>query len=127
MTTFALGSRTVHRVGFGAMQLPGPGVFGPPRDHDEAVRVLRRAVELGDGWNPFVTSVSGTDLATTRTAGMTGPDDLRAALGYLAEQCDKAGRTTPLAIHVGGISKPGENCSPAEVVDRIGRTVSSAR
>ena len=47
MTTFALGSRTVHRVGFGAMQLPGPGVFGPPRDHDEAVRVLRRAVELG--------------------------------------------------------------------------------
>lgn len=37
----------VHRVGFGAMQLPGPGVFGPPRDHDEAIRVLRRAVELG--------------------------------------------------------------------------------
>jgi len=47
MTTFRLASRTVHRVGFGAMQLPGPGVFGPPRDHDEAVRVLRRAVELG--------------------------------------------------------------------------------
>ena len=40
MTTFRLASRTVHRVGFGAMQLPGPGVFGPPRDHDEAVRVL---------------------------------------------------------------------------------------
>jgi aryl-alcohol dehydrogenase-like predicted oxidoreductase len=37
----------VHRVGFGAMQLPGPGVFGPPRDHDAALRVLRRAVELG--------------------------------------------------------------------------------
>jgi pyridoxine 4-dehydrogenase len=44
---FALGSFNVHRVGFGAMQLPGPGVFGPPRDHDEAVAVLRRAVELG--------------------------------------------------------------------------------
>ncbi len=46
-STFALGSRTVHRVGFGAMQLPGPGVFGPPRDHDEAIAVVRRAVELG--------------------------------------------------------------------------------
>jgi len=47
MTTFQLGSFTVNRVGFGAMQLPGPGVFGPPRDHDQAIAVLRRAVELG--------------------------------------------------------------------------------
>lgn len=47
MTTFPLGPFTVHRVGFGAMQLPGPGVFGPPRDHDEAIAVLKRAVELG--------------------------------------------------------------------------------
>jgi pyridoxine 4-dehydrogenase len=45
--TFQLGQYTVHRVGFGAMQLPGPGVFGPPRDHDQAIAVLRRAVELG--------------------------------------------------------------------------------
>jgi pyridoxine 4-dehydrogenase len=45
--TFSLADRTVHRIGFGAMQLPGPGVMGPPRDHDEAVAVLRRAVELG--------------------------------------------------------------------------------
>ncbi len=47
MQTFPLGSFPVGRVGFGAMQLPGPGVFGPPRDHDEALAVLRRAVELG--------------------------------------------------------------------------------
>jgi aryl-alcohol dehydrogenase-like predicted oxidoreductase len=47
MDTYPLGSVTVHRIGFGAMQLPGPGVIGPPRDHDEAVAVLRRAVELG--------------------------------------------------------------------------------
>jgi aryl-alcohol dehydrogenase-like predicted oxidoreductase len=47
METFPLGTHTVGRVGFGAMQLPGPGVFGPPRDHDQAVAVLRRAVELG--------------------------------------------------------------------------------
>lgn len=47
MTRFRLGSFAVSRIGFGAMQLPGPGVFGPPRDRDEALAVLRRAVELG--------------------------------------------------------------------------------
>jgi aryl-alcohol dehydrogenase-like predicted oxidoreductase len=47
MQTFPLGSFQVGRVGFGAMQLPGPGVFGPPRDHDQAIAVLRRAIELG--------------------------------------------------------------------------------
>jgi pyridoxine 4-dehydrogenase len=46
--SFALGGDLpVSRLGFGSMQLPGPGVWGPPRDHDEAIRVLRRAVELG--------------------------------------------------------------------------------
>ena len=47
MQTFPLGGFSVARVGFGAMQLTGPGVFGPPRDRDEALAVLRRAVELG--------------------------------------------------------------------------------
>jgi len=45
--TFTLGSRTVHRMGYGAMQLAGPGVFGPPKDRDEAIKVLRAAVEAG--------------------------------------------------------------------------------
>jgi pyridoxine 4-dehydrogenase len=44
---YVLGAATVSRVGFGAMQLPGPGVFGPPRDRDAAIAVLRRAVDLG--------------------------------------------------------------------------------
>jgi pyridoxine 4-dehydrogenase len=43
----AISGRPVARVGFGAMQLPGPGVFGPPRDRDAALAVLRRAIELG--------------------------------------------------------------------------------
>jgi aryl-alcohol dehydrogenase-like predicted oxidoreductase len=47
MSSYSLGSVTVSRVGFGAMQLPGSGVFGPPRDRDTALAVLRRAVELG--------------------------------------------------------------------------------
>jgi aryl-alcohol dehydrogenase-like predicted oxidoreductase len=45
--TSYLGDKPVNRLGFGAMQLAGPGVFGPPRDPDAARAVLRRAVELG--------------------------------------------------------------------------------
>jgi pyridoxine 4-dehydrogenase len=47
MDPFPLGRFSVARIGFGAMQLPGPGAMGPPRDRDEALAVLRRAVELG--------------------------------------------------------------------------------
>lgn len=61
--TFTLGDRTVNRMGYGAMQLAGPGVFGPPRDHDEAIAVLREAVASGvnhidtsDYYGPFVTN-----------------------------------------------------------------------
>jgi len=46
-TTGQIAGKTVARVGFGAMQLPGPGVLGPPKDHDEAIAVLRRAVDAG--------------------------------------------------------------------------------
>ena len=46
-TTAPLGAATVFRTGFGAMQLAGPGVMGPPADRDAALAVLRRAVELG--------------------------------------------------------------------------------
>jgi pyridoxine 4-dehydrogenase len=45
--TYALGDRTVKRMGYGAMQLAGPGVFGPPKDHAEALAVLRQAVANG--------------------------------------------------------------------------------
>jgi pyridoxine 4-dehydrogenase len=45
--TFALGRWQVHRLGYGAMQLAGDNVFGPPRDRDEALRVLRAAVDSG--------------------------------------------------------------------------------
>jgi aryl-alcohol dehydrogenase-like predicted oxidoreductase len=46
--TFAIGGELpVHRLGFGAMRITGKGVWGPPEDHDEAIRVLRRALELG--------------------------------------------------------------------------------
>ena len=45
--TFPTTSMTVHRMGYGAMQLAGPGVYGPPRDPDQALAVLRRAIAAG--------------------------------------------------------------------------------
>ena len=61
--TFQLGDLTVSRVGFGAMQLAGPGVFGPPADRAAAVAVLREALALGvthidtaDYYGPYVTN-----------------------------------------------------------------------
>jgi pyridoxine 4-dehydrogenase len=76
--TFALGGDLpVHRLGYGTMQLTGPGVWGDPADPAEAVRVLRRAVELGvtlidtaDSYGPFVTD------GLIRQALYPYPDDL---------------------------------------------------
>jgi aryl-alcohol dehydrogenase-like predicted oxidoreductase len=45
--TIRIGDLEVGRLGFGAMRITGEGIWGPPRDHDESIRVLRRAVELG--------------------------------------------------------------------------------
>jgi aryl-alcohol dehydrogenase-like predicted oxidoreductase len=47
MKNFQLGDREVMRMGFGAMRITGRGVWGPPEDHDEEIRVLKRTVELG--------------------------------------------------------------------------------
>jgi aryl-alcohol dehydrogenase-like predicted oxidoreductase len=61
--TFKLGNRVVKRLGFGAMQLAGPGVFGPPKDHEAALAVLREAIASGinhidtaDFYGPHVTN-----------------------------------------------------------------------
>jgi pyridoxine 4-dehydrogenase len=45
--TIGIGDLEVNRLGFGAMRITGAGIWGPPSDHEEAIRVLRRAVELG--------------------------------------------------------------------------------
>jgi aryl-alcohol dehydrogenase-like predicted oxidoreductase len=106
--TFAIGgTTTVNRLGFGAMQLPGSGVWGPPDDHDEAIRVLRRAVELGvtfidtaDAYGPFVAEELirealhpyPEDLVIATKAGLTrhGPGIWK-PVGrpeYLRQQCE---------------------------------------
>jgi pyridoxine 4-dehydrogenase len=88
------GDMPVRRLGYGAMQLTGPGVWGPPRDHDEAIGVLRRAVELGvtfidtaDSYGPFVAEELirealhpyPDELVIATKAGLTraGPGDWR--------------------------------------------------
>jgi len=75
--TFALGKRNVNRMGYGAMQLAGPGVFGPPKDRVEAVAVLRDAIARGvnhidtsDFYGPHVTN------QIIREALHPYPDDL---------------------------------------------------
>ncbi|WP_144108134.1 aldo/keto reductase family oxidoreductase [Paraburkholderia sp. BCC1886] len=62
-STYPLAGRTVNRMGYGAMQLAGPGVFGPPKDRDAALAVLRAAVEAGvdhidtsDFYGPHITN-----------------------------------------------------------------------
>jgi len=80
------GDLTVRRLGYGTMQLPGPGVWGESRDPDEAVRVLRRAIELGvnfidtaDAYGPFTADLLlkkalhpySDDLVIATKAGFT--------------------------------------------------------
>jgi pyridoxine 4-dehydrogenase len=106
--TFTIGGdRAVNRLGFGAMRLTGKGVWGPPDDHDECIRVLRRAVELGvnfidtaDSYGPYVSEELirealhpyPDDLVVATKAGLlrTGPDEWP-VLGfpaYLRQECE---------------------------------------
>ncbi len=106
--TFAIGGeRTVHRLGFGAMRITGPGIWGPPADPDECVQVLRRAVELGvdlidtaDSYGPVVSEElihralhpypEGLTIATKAGLVRTGPDAWH-PVGrpeYLRQQCE---------------------------------------
>lgn len=48
------GEFAVNRLGYGAMRITGEGIWGPPKDHDESIRVLKRAVELGIIFQLFV-------------------------------------------------------------------------
>src|SRR5579871_1627767 len=88
--TYSVAGRTVKRLGYGAMQLAGPGVFGPPKDRAEAVAVLRAAVESGinhidtsDFYGPHVTNqiirealhpYSDDLLIVTKVGARRGPD-----------------------------------------------------
>jgi len=124
---YTLGDRSVHRIGYGAMQLAGPHVLGPPRDRDAAVAVLRRAVELGvdhidtsDYYGPHVTNeiirealhpypedlTIVTKIGARRTPEGDWPEALGAALGA-ATLTAGWGYTAPIwagaAVAAGGV------------------------
>lgn len=100
------GDLTVNRLGFGAMRLTGKGVWGPPDDRDECIRVLRRAAELGvdfidtaNSYGPYVSEelirealhpYDGVVIATKAGLLRTGPDQWP-VLGfpaYLRQECE---------------------------------------
>jgi pyridoxine 4-dehydrogenase len=105
--TFSFGGDlTVNRLGFGTMRLTGKGIWGPPKDHDECIRVLRRAPELGvnfidtaDSYGPYVAEElirealhPYDDVVIATKAGFlrTGPDVWR-EMGYpayLRQECE---------------------------------------
>jgi pyridoxine 4-dehydrogenase len=106
--TFAIGGDLpVHRLGYGAMQLTGPGVWGEPADRAQAIAVLRRAVELGislidtaDSYGPYVSEELirealhpySKELVIATKAGLTRPTPSRwVPLGrpeYLRQECE---------------------------------------
>ena len=87
----ALGRWRANRVGYGAMQLAGDGVFGPPRDRDEAVRVLRAAVAAGvDHIDTAQYYGAGTVNELIREALYPYPDDL-AIVSKVAARRDTGG------------------------------------
>jgi len=103
--TFPLGGRTVKRLGYGAMQLAGPGVFGPPRDRDAALAVLREAVAAGvdhvdtsDFYGPHVTNQIirealapyPDDLVIVTKVGAVRGDDASWNPAYGADQLERA-------------------------------------
>lgn len=76
--TYPLGDRSVRRMGYGAMQLAGPGVFGPPRDREAALAVLRAAVAAGvdhidtsDFYGPHVTNQLIREALSPYPSGLT--------------------------------------------------------
>ncbi len=103
-----------NRIQPGPVQSPVPLYVG-----GNARRAVRRAVELGDGWNPFFTS-GGIDTRTTRTASMTGADDLRDGIAYMREYCEKIGRAIFPDVVLGSIFAPGEERSLQKTFDYIG-------
>ena len=108
MTSFTIGGDlTVNRLGFGAMRLTGQGVWGPPADRDECIRVLRRLVELGvnfidtaNSYGPYVSEElinealhpypDGVVVATKAGLLRTGPDawPVLGYPAYLRQECE---------------------------------------
>jgi uncharacterized protein DUF1016 len=96
--TFALGDRIVNRMGYGAMQLTGPGIFGPPTDRTMAISVLRSAVQQHSGWGAKIIDRLAGDLrgAYPDMKGFS-PRNLKYMRAFSAAWPDRAIVQGPLA------------------------------
>ena len=107
--SFALGPWQVHRAGYGAMQLAGDGVFGPPGDRDEALRVLRAAVAAGvDHIDTAQFYGPGTVNQLIREALHPYPDDLA-----IVSKVGARGDTDPALLRQGHRGQPRHARHPA--------------
>ena len=79
---------------------------------------IRRAVELGDAWNPFFAPAAV--IATARTASIAEEEDIDAALAYLYDHCEKVGRETPPKLYFSGTMMIKDGYDPQELIDQIG-------
>ncbi|HXV00017.1 MAG TPA: oxidoreductase [Caulobacteraceae bacterium] len=137
---YALGGRTVKRMGYGAMQLAGPGVFGPPKDRANALAVLREAVERGvnhidtsDFYGPHVTNQIIREalhpypddlVIVTKVGARRGADaswipahDPPAIVSAVQDNLDNLGLETleVVNLRVGGVLGPSEGSIEAQV------------
>ncbi|MFT3966683.1 MAG: LLM class F420-dependent oxidoreductase [Sphingobium sp.] len=104
-----------NRIIPGSPQKPLPIYVG-----GNAKRAIRRVVDMADGWNPFFTMGGEVNSNTTRTASMTGEEDLKAGIDYMKDYAAKVGRAQLPEVVLGGVNKPGEVLSAQEILDRIG-------
>ncbi len=82
-------------------------------------RAIRRVVEMADGWNPFFTPAQLS--STARTAAMTSELDLADGIAYMREHCEKIGREKMPDIFLASITQPGEQWTPQQLIDKIGK------
>lgn len=115
--TFKIGEKSIYRLGYGAMQITGKGIWGPPKDHAESIRVLKRTVELGvnlidtaNSYGPYISEELirealhpyADDLLIATKAGLvrTGPGEWH-PVGrpeYLRQECEMSLRRLGLDV-----------------------------
>jgi probable F420-dependent oxidoreductase len=114
-----------NRILPGPVQKPHPPLLVGGNSH----RAIRRAVELGDGWNPFFTVKSAAAAVATgrgasnvtRTAALETEEDLAAGIAYMKEHCEKVGRKDIPEVILGSITSPGEKWPTQQLIDRLSR------
>ena len=107
----AFGNRIIPRP----LQKPHPPIL----IGGNSKRAIRRAVELGDAWNPFPTA-NASVAATSRTPELASESDIAQSIAYMYELSEKAGRTVPPQVELAGVPDQHTISSPEQIVDTLG-------